>query len=217
MQNHYFDIEHPLRPYMYSLPYTPGSIEPENALRVPLPESRPGFHPAEKNGEWVFVENHQGEEGYINGEKFTIKDYGPYPAGWSTDAPKPTLAEARETKWAQIIAGQAAIMARVKNTYPDDEREGWPFKLPEAEAILAGSDAPMPYIDAEFAGSGDLYSSRMDLARKVSENNSKFKSISGFINGQQTAMYHELERLCSSESASVDDIIAMTVNYTLPE
>ncbi|MDL2307852.1 hypothetical protein LJC48_07545, partial [Desulfovibrio sp. OttesenSCG-928-C06] len=109
------------------------------------------------------------------------------------------------------------IMSKIKAAYPNDECEGWPFKLPEAEAILAGATGSMPYIDAEFAGSGTLYASREDLARKVLENNSTFKAVSGFINGQQTAMYHKLEDLAATKGVTAKTILGMPVEYVLPE
>ena len=217
MENHYFDHTHPLRPYTHSLPAMPGTVAPDNALRKEPPAGMAGFHAAEKNGEWVYIEDHREEEGFLNGEPCVIQDYGPYPDGWSFEMPEPTVTQAKEMKWAEIVAGQASIMARVKSAYPSDEREGWPFKLFEAEAILAGSEEPMPYIDAECQGAARLYSSRLELARKVMANNDRFKSVSGFINGQQTVMYHDLEALCSSEGVRAGEILALPVSYVLPD
>ena len=42
---------------------------------------------------WDQVENHVGEKGYVHGRPFTVKDYGPYPEGWSFDPPEPAAEE----------------------------------------------------------------------------------------------------------------------------
>lgn len=191
------------------------------------PEFKDGHIPRWNGKTWEQVETHKGKEGYVNGQPYTIKKHGPLPEGWSETPPPPTVEEAKAAKWAEIVNGQAMIMAQVKQAYPDDEREGWPFKLPEAEAILAGLDTPTPYIDAEFLGSAGLYENKMQLAAKVVDNNAAFRAFSGFINGQQTAMYHALEKLAAQTGMSDDEhaddgtlaekIKAMPVNYILPE
>ena len=108
-------------------------------------------------------------------------------------------------------------MAVAKAAYPDDEREGWPFKLPEAEAVLAGAETATPYLDAEFIGAGGLYASKRELAEKVITNNATFKALHGFINGQQTAMYHALEALAARPGVTSAEILAMPVVYNMPE
>lgn len=45
------------------------------------------------NGTWVDVENHVGEEGYLNGVPTEIKEYGPLPEGCSDTPPAPTTEE----------------------------------------------------------------------------------------------------------------------------
>lgn len=45
------------------------------------------------NGAWVDVENHVGENGYVNGVPTTIEEYGPLPEGWSLTPPPPTTEE----------------------------------------------------------------------------------------------------------------------------
>lgn len=128
----------------------------------------------------------------------------------------PTVQEAYVLKIAEIFAGQAAMLSAIKQTYPDDEREGWAFKLQEAVEILAGSQEPAPYIDAELLGSGGIYASRTELARKIIEKNSGFKAYSGFINGQQTAMYHALEALVGKPGVTSSEVAAFPVNYRSP-
>lgn len=103
MQNHYFNDTHPLHPYTHSLAATPGTIAPVNALRGETPAVTPGFWPGEQGGEWVDIEDHRGEEGYVNGESFTIADFGPYPEGWSAAPPPVPLSEALDNAHAVIL------------------------------------------------------------------------------------------------------------------
>ncbi len=93
MRNHYYNDTHPLRPYTHSLAAMPGSIPPVNALRGDAPTAKPGFWPCEKDGAWVYGEDHRGEEGYVNGEPYTINDFGPWPEGWSHTPPPPAPEE----------------------------------------------------------------------------------------------------------------------------
>ncbi len=91
MQNNYYDDTIPLRPYTHSTYATPDAFPPDNAIRGDeAPTAPAGFWPganADKTG-WVNIEDHKGEEGYLNGESYTIKDYGPYPEGWSSAPPE---------------------------------------------------------------------------------------------------------------------------------
>lgn len=128
--------------------------------------------------------------------------------------PKMTTEEAKATKWAEIVQGQSAILEEFKNSYPDDEREGWPFKFTEAKAVMAGEeDTATPYLDAEVSGSGGLYKDRIELAKKVINGNNEFKALHGFINGQQTAMYHALNELAATPGVTADEILSMPVEY----
>lgn len=167
--------------------------------------------------DWEYVENLKGESGYVDGEPCNIIDYGPPPADWRKTPPPPTIAEAKAQKWAEIVAGQTAAMGVAKAAYPDDEREGWPFKLPEAEAVLAGQGGETPYLDAELVGAGGLYQSKEELAQKIVVNNAAFKALHGFINGQQTAMYHALNQLAARPGVTSAEVLAMPVKYTMPE
>lgn len=102
--NNYFDDTHALHPYTHSTQFNVGSIAPENAIRGEVPAINPGLCPCEKDGTWIDVENHKDEEGFVNGEAFTIKEYGPYPDGWTAKKPPPTLEEAKTTKLEEITA-----------------------------------------------------------------------------------------------------------------
>ena len=60
MINYYFDNTNKMRPYTYQLEANDDTLPPDNALRV-KPEFKEGFHPCEKNGEWLLVEDHRDE------------------------------------------------------------------------------------------------------------------------------------------------------------
>ncbi len=93
MQNHYFDITHQLHPYTHSAYAAPDTIAPVNALRQALPEAKKGYHWGENEGDWIYIEDHREEKGYVNGVAYTIEDYGPYPEGWSETPPPLTTEE----------------------------------------------------------------------------------------------------------------------------
>ena len=113
MHNNYFDPTHPLRPYTHSLPAMPGTVPPANALRGQKPTARPGFHPAEDNEQWIDIEDHRGQSGYLNGEPCEIKDFGPLPAGWSDTPPPPAPEDiARDEYYAALSESEAILTAR---------------------------------------------------------------------------------------------------------
>ncbi len=86
MHNHYFSEA---GEYTESAPANPGALPPANALRAE-PENRPGFRPvvnATRDG-WDYVEDHRGEEGWLNGAKTSVTALGPLPEGWSVTPPE---------------------------------------------------------------------------------------------------------------------------------
>jgi hypothetical protein len=111
MQNHYYDNTHPLHPYTYSLDAMPGTLPPANALRGDKPTVPAGYWPSEKDGRWIDIEDHRGEEGYVNGSPFTILDFGTYPSGWSITPPELTDEEKTGLRRAEINAIFAQIDA----------------------------------------------------------------------------------------------------------
>lgn len=66
-----------------------------------LPSNSTYKKPVQKNGfiqkwngqDWEDVENHKGEKGYLNGQPFEIRGYGPYPEGFSLELPEPSAEE----------------------------------------------------------------------------------------------------------------------------
>lgn len=117
MVNHYFDDTHPLRPYTHSTYATPGTAAPVNALRKELPQKLDGFYFGEKNGDWTYIEDHRGKEGYVDGTPYTISDFGPLPDGWS-DAPppppEPTIEE-RTEQFRAAIQSHLDAFAQTRN------------------------------------------------------------------------------------------------------
>jgi hypothetical protein len=102
--NHYWDDQHPLKPYTVSLAANPGSLAPRNASRTVPPTAPEGKHPAWIGGAWGLIEDHRGQTGYVGKEQIEIKDGGPLPAGWSATPPPPTAAEQRELDIAECQA-----------------------------------------------------------------------------------------------------------------
>ena len=100
MFDNYFDYTRPGMPYTHSHPAPDGAFPASNAAREATKPTAPkGFHPCwapengpEKKDEWVHLENHIGKQGYVDGEPYTIKEYGPLPKGWS-DTPTPLTPE----------------------------------------------------------------------------------------------------------------------------
>lgn len=77
--------------------YYAGELEdygllPNNATRTP-PTVVDGMIPHWTGEMWEQVENHKGQQGYLNGAPYTVKEYGPQPEGWSDTPPPPTIGE----------------------------------------------------------------------------------------------------------------------------
>ena len=67
---------------------------PNNATRT-APKPQDGYIPRWNGNQWEQIEDHKGQEGYVDGKPFTIKEYGPLPDGFNKFPPPPTLEEAR--------------------------------------------------------------------------------------------------------------------------
>lgn len=103
--------------YRYTLPdgYFAGAVEdhgllPSNAT-YEAPEEIEGFIPRWNGSAWEQVENHKGKEGYLDGQPYTIKNYGPLPEGWSDTPPPPTPEELAERRKGEILARLTEIDA----------------------------------------------------------------------------------------------------------
>ena len=80
-----------------------GGPLPNNATRT-VPQEQDGHIPRWTGEAWEQVENHKGEQGYVEGTPFEIKEYGPYPGGWSATPPEPTPEENARARMAEIDA-----------------------------------------------------------------------------------------------------------------
>lgn len=89
MINYYFDNENPLHPYTISLYANDGTMPPDNALRIKPDTDVKGYHPCEKNGQWVQVEDHRNEVVFDTATKEeVIVDYvGPIKPGFTDKVP----------------------------------------------------------------------------------------------------------------------------------
>ena len=115
MENHYYNAEHPLRPYTYSLPANPGTVAPTNAVRGEPPEVIGGHWPCWDGQAWRQVEDHRGMEGWLNGEPFTVNDLGALPDDWTVEPPEPAPeAIAAAEKAAAVMAADQLITARLQ-------------------------------------------------------------------------------------------------------
>ena len=103
MQNHYFDPNHPLREYLFSVPANADTDPPLDCLRVE-PEKRDGQWPGEMDGAWTYFESHRGKKGWLNGVPHTITEHGPLPEGWSDEPPPPTDDEIAASRIMEIHA-----------------------------------------------------------------------------------------------------------------
>ena len=81
-----------------------------------VPSEYKGLWPCEKDGAWVLVDDHRGEQGYVNGEPVTIKEFGPLPDGWSDTPPEPPFhpgpdyEKQEDGTWVRIIYTKKAFM-----------------------------------------------------------------------------------------------------------
>lgn len=66
---------------------------PNGATWETPPAAKEGHALFFKDGKWKQVEDHRGQEGYVDGQRTTIREVGPLPKGWSTEPPAPTPEE----------------------------------------------------------------------------------------------------------------------------
>lgn len=192
-----------------------GGPLPNNATRT-APQDKAGHVARWTDKKWDYVENHKGKEGYVDGQAFTVKDYGPLPEGWSDTPPPPTLEEAAAAKLAEVMSGYNAAFAPVESIYPAAEREGWAIQEAEARALLADPAADTPVLAAlvQLRARGEAVA---DLAAKVMDNASNWRMVYAYLTGQQQRMYGEVSALTAQEGITAADIAAYPVEYVMPE
>lgn len=75
MKNYYFDSTKELHPYTHQLDINANTLAPDNALRI-APIFKTGFHPCERDGKWVLIEDNRGKNAYSIKTKEVVKiDY----------------------------------------------------------------------------------------------------------------------------------------------
>lgn len=89
MINYYFNQTDELHPYTMTAEANDNTIAPDNALRI-KPEFKDGFHPCEKNGAWVLIEDNRGTKIYSTETKqeLTIDYLGKVKDGYTTKKPE---------------------------------------------------------------------------------------------------------------------------------
>lgn len=192
-----------------------GGPLPNNATRM-APQEQAG-HVARWTGKkWDQVEDHKGRQGYVDGQAFTVQEYGPLPDGWSDTPPSHTLEEAAAAKLAEIMSGYNAAFAPVESVYPAAEREGWAIQEAEARALLADPAADTPVLAAlvQLRARGEAVA---DLAAKVMGNATTWRMVYAYLTGQQQRMYGEVTGLAAQEGITAEDIAAYPVEYAMPE
>lgn len=153
MENHYFDAD---GVYTGSAPANTGTLPPDTALRT-APPARQGYWPV-LNGTrdgWELVEDHRGEEGWLDGSPATLHTLGPLPSGWQTLPPEqPGPADPAEMR-------KAAYHAEA-----DPLRElAFSYKA-EAEALrLAGDDDAAGRAEKKYRNQLTLYLERKNEIR----------------------------------------------------
>lgn len=80
---------------------------PSNSTRK-APQEMAGHIPRWQDGAWSLAENHIGEKGWLDGEPFTVREYGPLPAGFSSEAPPKT----QEELFGLLRSGRDSRLAR---------------------------------------------------------------------------------------------------------
>ena len=96
LQNNFIDEQ---GIYVGSLPIGQEEFPPQNAIRCVLPR-KDGYWPvanAARDG-FDLVEDHRGQEGWVNGEYTLITELGSLPEGWNATAPIPTDTRTPEEK-----------------------------------------------------------------------------------------------------------------------
>jgi hypothetical protein len=161
--------------------YFAGEVEdygflPNNATHIPAPDAQEGYIAHWTGEAWEQVEDHKGETGYVNGEPYTIKDYGPYPDGWSDTPPPPTpeeQLEAQKAAFTNAIQQRLDAFAQTRNydgimsaatyatstnakfraegQYAVEARDAtWAAGYTILDAVLAG-ERPMPTLEEVMA------------------------------------------------------------------
>lgn len=142
--------------YQYDMNgYYAGKIEdhgllPNNATST-MPEQQEGYIPRWNGTAWEQVENHKGEEGWLDGKPHKIEEYGPYPDGWSATEPEKSQQEKDAARITEIKAQLTSLdnesiraLRAIANDKGTDEDKA---KLAELETQAEGLRAELATLE----------------------------------------------------------------------
>ena len=183
MKNHYFDNNKPLRPYTFSADANANSESPENALRTE-PEFKDGYHPCEKGGKWIQVEDHRKATVYSTqtGERVEVKEVGALPEQ-VTDKPKPDAYHTwNGKKWTMTQEAQAQKQA-------DEQAAEHTAKLNEAEQAMAHAKQQIDALNFSIELEGHATDEELaNLQAELKAWKKQIVELNKFINGQRADM-----------------------------
>ncbi|WP_298998189.1 phage tail protein [uncultured Desulfovibrio sp.] len=132
---------------------------PNNSTRT-APTIVEGKIPRWTGKKWEQVEDHKGKSGYVNGQPYEIKEYGPLPKGWSDTPPPPSLSDAQAAKAASIVAAhETALAGAIAMSDPT------PSNVAVEAGLLAVSDPEgLEYVRNALAAQRDALLAAVDAA-----------------------------------------------------
>lgn len=122
----------------------------------------------------------------------------------------PTLEEAKAAKLAEIMVGSNAMEAVIKSRYSKLEIDSWGVQQTQAETVLSGGTLPEGALLVALANANGV--SVSDFATRVLANVAQAETVTKAVVSQQQA-YELMLKSC----ITVEEVQAITVNYTLPE
>ena len=118
--------------------------------------------------------------------------------------PEELLAQAKADKLAEIMVGSNAMEAVIKSRYSKLEIDSWGVQQTQAETVLSGGTLPEGALLVALANANGV--SISDFATRV------LATVTKAVVSQQQA-YELMLKSC----ITVEEVQAITVNYTLPE
>ena len=120
------------------------------------------------------------------------------------------LAQAKADKLAEIMVGSNAMEAVIKSRYSKLEIDSWGVQQTQAETVLSGGTLPEGALLVALANANGV--SISDFATRVLANVAQAETVTKAVVSQQQA-YELMLKSC----ITVEEVQAITVNYTLPE
>lgn len=124
--------------------------------------------------------------------------------------PEELLAQAKADKLAEIMVGSNAMEAVIKSRYSKLEIDSWGVQQTQAETVLSGGTLPDGALLVALANANGV--SVSDFATRVLANVAQAETVTKAVVSQQQA-YELMLKSC----IAVEEVQAITVNYTLPE